>query len=736
MAKRVVVEFAGETKNLDKAFARVQQSAGGLDKALKGLAGAAAVGVITDQIGKSIDAASDLDEALNRSNMVFGQSGDVISTWAAGAAEDFGLSQRAALDAAGSFGNMFTQLGVGSADAAAVSQQMTELAADFASFHNADITQVIQAQSSAFRGEYDALQRFLPTISAATVEQKALEMTGKTLTKQLNAEEKAAAVVALMMAGAGDAAGDFDRTSGSLANQQRSLTAEMEDLRAEIGQDLLPVMVQLAGFAKDTLIPNFQAFLGLGSDFDNFGGALRDAIGDAMGFVLGALQQAARGIANVISALPTDLGEGIAGRLREAADEMDVYRDRLHASGEELFGHANREKEAGKATGGHTKEVKANTGAVKDNTKAVDDAKEARFDLRDANLSLADSQDDAAAAQKAYDDFVRTGITDLEDYAAATRDLASANDEVTAATNDVLEAQLAVNEALKPATQDEWLSQSDKEARARNDLTIAELDAADAMDEYSRMVQTGTATEDELTRAWVKADEAARDVTAAQRTLNTVLGEGTALGQKGTTQTDTYKTAVANLATADAALLTATTNQTTAQAALNATILTGQGYADHLETLTRDLEKANLDLDKATWGVVTAQRELTTAVQATRTAVRDLWGDIIGLGEDLPILETAVSGVGTLRTFNPTGRAIPGLASGGPVTAGMSYVVGEAGPELFVPSRSGQIVPNGVGGGGIVVNVSGALDPASVARQIQSLLLQEQRRSGGLGFNN
>ena len=40
-------------------------------------------------------------------------------------------------------------------------------------------------------------------------------------------------------------------------------------------------------------------------------------------------------------------------------------------------------------------------------------------------------------------------------------------------------------------------------------------------------------------------------------------------------------------------------------------------------------------------------------------------------------------------------------AHGGPVTAGSRYVVGERGPELFVPSRSGQIIPNGqVGFGG------------------------------------
>lgn len=39
------------------------------------------------------------------------------------------------------------------------------------------------------------------------------------------------------------------------------------------------------------------------------------------------------------------------------------------------------------------------------------------------------------------------------------------------------------------------------------------------------------------------------------------------------------------------------------------------------------------------------------------------------------------------------GRVTP-RASGGPVTAGMPYLVGERGPEWFVPDRSGEIIPN------------------------------------------
>lgn len=72
---------------------------------------------------------------------------------------------------------------------------------------------------------------------------------------------------------------------------------------------------------------------------------------------------------------------------------------------------------------------------------------------------------------------------------------------------------------------------------------------------------------------------------------------------------------------------------------------------------------------------------------------------------------------------------IPRLARGG--TFNGAAVVGERGPELLV--GAGRVVPNNQLGG-ITINVSGALDPVAVARQIQTVLLEEKRRSGALGL--
>jgi len=66
---------------------------------------------------------------------------------------------------------------------------------------------------------------------------------------------------------------------------------------------------------------------------------------------------------------------------------------------------------------------------------------------------------------------------------------------------------------------------------------------------------------------------------------------------------------------------------------------------------------------------------------------------------------------------------LPGRATGGPVSPGRGYLVGERGPELFVPTSSGRVEPNQGSGGSRDVNVSirvvapqGSSAPESLAR--------------------
>ncbi len=74
-----------------------------------------------------------------------------------------------------------------------------------------------------------------------------------------------------------------------------------------------------------------------------------------------------------------------------------------------------------------------------------------------------------------------------------------------------------------------------------------------------------------------------------------------------------------------------------------------------------------------------------------------------------------------------------GKALGGAVNSSQSYLVGERGPELFVPNSAGRIVPNNsMGGQSIVINVNApsAIDEEGFTRSIINALNQTQARTG------
>ncbi len=49
---------------------------------------------------------------------------------------------------------------------------------------------------------------------------------------------------------------------------------------------------------------------------------------------------------------------------------------------------------------------------------------------------------------------------------------------------------------------------------------------------------------------------------------------------------------------------------------------------------------------------------------------------------------------------------LPGRATGGPVAPGRAYMVGERGPEMFVPTSSGQVVAHGGGARDVRVSIA------------------------------
>jgi hypothetical protein len=189
----------------------------------------------------SIKAASDLEETRNKVKVVFGDMSDDMLKWGDNAALAFGQSKQQALEAAGTFGNLFTSMGLGREASADMSQGLVELAADLASFNNIDPALVLEKLRSGLVGEVEPLRTLGINLTMAAVKAKAMEMGLADASGEVSQAALLQARYALMLEQSTNAQGDFARTSDGLANSSRIMTAQMKDAAAALGQNLLPM---------------------------------------------------------------------------------------------------------------------------------------------------------------------------------------------------------------------------------------------------------------------------------------------------------------------------------------------------------------------------------------------------------------------------------------------------------------------------------------------------------------
>jgi Flp pilus assembly pilin Flp len=132
-------------------------------------------------------------------------------------------------------------------------------------------------------------------------------------------------------------------------------------------------------------------------------------------------------------------------------------------------------------------------------------------------------------------------------------------------------------------------------------------------------------------------------------------------------------------------------------------------------------------------GVVTAFKGLAGIIKApfklAFNGIAWLWNNTVGkLRFEIPSWVPVIGGKGFDVPQMPTMKAV-----GGSVTGMKPYIVGEQGPELFVPGGSGSIVPNhrlgGMGGGTVVQNITiTSNDP----QQVVNALIRYQQRNGSI----
>jgi hypothetical protein len=251
----IIVEYLAKTDQLVAGVKEIGSSGSKAQALAKKafLPAAAALGAIGVAAYKTIDAASALNEQINGSSVVFGDSAKAVDAWAQTLADSAGLSATAGLTAANQFGAMFKTLGLGSKTTASMSEQMVQLAGDLASFKDIAPEVALEKLRAGLSGEAEPLRSVGVFLTEAAVAQEAYRMglakTGSKLTEQ----QKIQARYSLILQQTKDAQGDFARTSDSVANSQRTAAAESANMAAQFGQALLPVTKAVLAVLKTVL---------------------------------------------------------------------------------------------------------------------------------------------------------------------------------------------------------------------------------------------------------------------------------------------------------------------------------------------------------------------------------------------------------------------------------------------------------------------------------------------------
>jgi hypothetical protein len=264
----ILVQIAADVSQLKAGLAQAESSIKGMNstvatantgmqnmmgtaKKMAATFGVAFAGAQIIQFGKDVVmSASAMNESISKVNVVFGQSAESVFKFGDSAAKNMGMSNQAAIEAAGTYGNLFQAFGIGQGKATEMSTTLVQLAADLGSFNNTSTEEAINALRSGLAGETEPLKRFGVALNEVTLKNKALAMGFGEIKGAMDPAIKAQVTYALVLEQTKLAQGDYARTADGTANTMKSLSAEFANAKVAIGQALLPAFNLLLGVLK------------------------------------------------------------------------------------------------------------------------------------------------------------------------------------------------------------------------------------------------------------------------------------------------------------------------------------------------------------------------------------------------------------------------------------------------------------------------------------------------------
>lgn len=260
MAEELKVRITGDAADLNAALSDAQKSLVSFSKQAAELGKTMSTFVTAPLLAAgtaSVMMASDFNESLNKVDVAFASSSQVVKDFAKTSLTSFGIAEGTALDMAALFGDMATSMGLGVGEASKLSTSLVGLAGDLSSFKNINIKEATTALNGIFTGETESLKRLGVVMTETNLKTFALSQG---MTKQYETMSQAEKVMLrynYIMANTKNAQGDFARTNEGAANQMRMFGEGVKQLSAQFGQVMLPAVTSIVS-GLNSMIQGFS----------------------------------------------------------------------------------------------------------------------------------------------------------------------------------------------------------------------------------------------------------------------------------------------------------------------------------------------------------------------------------------------------------------------------------------------------------------------------------------------
>ena len=206
--------------------------------------------------------AMDAVESENLFEVAMGNMAGEARKWSEETSKALGLNAYNVRKNVSTYNSMLTSMGLTSNESLKMSQGLTQLSYDMASFYNLQPEEAFEKLKAGISGEAEPLKALGILVNDATIKNYAyvngIAKQGEALTEA----QKVQARYGVILEGTKNAQGDLERTMDSPTNKIRVMKEQVQQLAIQFGQILIPILEKVISVIK----PLLDKFLGLSKE--------------------------------------------------------------------------------------------------------------------------------------------------------------------------------------------------------------------------------------------------------------------------------------------------------------------------------------------------------------------------------------------------------------------------------------------------------------------------------------